>query len=252
MKLETLIEQSYHKLNDSDLVIWEYLRGHMEACKNISIDELAAACHISHTTILRFSKKLGLKGFSELKVLLKWQQPTARGFSLDELDKAMQDYQQTLEYLRTVDLSDLFILWDKADKIYVYGSGNVQQYAGRDLKRCFFVANKLLHTIDGEDEMLRIAPHLRENDVMLFISLSGNNAFMNRIAEQLKSAGRVIVSITRIQSNRLIYLSDINIPFFTHEVQTGADYEVWLTAQLFLINEFLILKYLEYREKHGR
>lgn len=249
MKLETLVEQNYHKLNDSDLIIWEYLRSHMEACKSATIDDLAAACHTSHTTILRFAKKLGLKGFSELKVILKWQQSTARGFSVDELDKAMQDYQQTLEYLRTVDLTDLFTLWDKADRIYVYGSGNVQQYASRDLKRCFFVANKLLHTIDGEDEMLRIAPHLRESDVMLFISLSGNNAFVNRIAEQMKRAGRIIVSITRIQSNRLIYLSDINIPFFTHEVQTGAEYEVWLTAQLFLINEFLILKYLEYREK---
>lgn len=249
MKLETLIEQNYHKLNQSDLLIWDYLQSHMDDCRYFTIDQLAGACHISHTSVLRFAKKLGLKGFSELKVILKWQQTQTDGFGGDELEKAMQDYQQTLEYLYTVDFSDLFALWDRAEKIYVYGSGNVQQYAARDLRRNFFVVNKLLHTIDGEDELRRIAKHLRENDIMLFISLSGNNAFINQIAEQLKAQGRTVVSVTRIQSNRLIHLSDIHIPFFTHCVQTGEEFEFWLTAQLFLINEFLILKYLEYREK---
>lgn len=256
MKLETLVEQNYHKLNQSDLTIWDYLRTHMESCRQYSIDQLADACHISHTSVLRFAKKLGLKGFSELKVILKWQQDTSGGFGSDEMEKAMQDYQQTLEYLYTVDFSDLFALWDRAEKIYVYGSGNVQQYAARDLRRTFFVVNKLLHTIEGEDELRRIASHVRENDIMLFISLSGNNDFMNQMAEQLKRQGRTIISITRVQSNRLIHLSDINIPFFTHCVQTGAEFEFWLTAQMFLINEFLILKYLEYREsiediRHG-
>lgn len=247
MKLETLIEQNYHKLNQSDLIIWDYLRSHMESCKQMNIDQLADACHISHTSVLRFAKKLGLKGFSELKVILKWQQPVNEGFGSDELEKAMQDYQQTLEYLYTVNFSDLFALWDRAEKIYVYGSGNVQQYAARDLRRNFFVVNKLLHTIEGEDELCRIASHIHENDIMLFISLSGNNAFINRMAEQLKRQGRTIVSITRVQSNRLIHLSDINIPFFTHCVQTGAEFEFWLTSQMFMINEFLILKYLAYR-----
>lgn len=249
MKLETLVEQNYHKLNQSDLLIWDYLRNHMESCKQFGIGQLADACHISHTSVLRFAKKLGLKGYSELKVILKWQQEASDGFGGDELEKAMQDYQQTLEYLYTVDFSDLFALWDRADKIYLYGSGNVQQYAARDLRRSFFVVNKLLHTIEGEDELRRIAPHVRENDIMLFISLSGNNEFINGVAEQLKKQGRTIVSITRIQSNRLIHLSDINIPFFTHRVQTGDAFEFWLTAQMFLINEFLILKYLAYREK---
>lgn len=249
MKLETLIEQNYHKLSENDLHIWRYIHAHPAACRDISIDRLAAACNISHTTILRFSKKLGLAGFSELKMILKWQELGADAFGADEIERSVQDYQQTLEYLRTVDFSDLFTLLDHANQVYIYGSGTVQTLAARSMKQNFFTVNKLFHTIEGEDEMRRLIGRLHEDDVMVFISLSGNNAFMNEMAERLKQAGRTIISITRIQSNRLIYLSDIHIPFFTHAVHTGSQVEFWLTNQLFLINEFLILKYMEYRSR---
>ena len=73
MHLEQLIEQNYHKLNESDLYIWNHIRTHPDECRDISIDALSEACCVSHTTILRFAKKLGLSGFSELKVILKWQ-----------------------------------------------------------------------------------------------------------------------------------------------------------------------------------
>ena len=97
MRLESLIEQNYHKLSENDLYIWEYIRSHPAKCRDISIDQLSNECCISHTTILRFAKKLGLSGFSELKVILKWQDAPAEGFSEDEIKRTMQDYQQTLE-----------------------------------------------------------------------------------------------------------------------------------------------------------
>ncbi|MCQ5129987.1 MurR/RpiR family transcriptional regulator [Butyricicoccus faecihominis] len=253
MTLETLIEQNYHKLSENDLYIWDYIRTHPAQCRDGSIDELAAACSISHTTILRFAKKLGLTGFSELKVLLKWQEPAQNRFRSDEITRTIQDYQQTMEYLCMVDLSDLFTLIDRADKIYIYGSGSVQQLAAQDLKQKFFHGNKLFHTVEGEEEMRKLAGRLGENDLMIFISLSGNNAFVNAIAEQLKQKGRTIVSICRVQGNRLIYLSDINIPFFTHAIDAGVPVELWPVNLIFQVNEFLLLRYLEYvdRQRNG-
>lgn len=252
MKLETLVEQNYHKLNENDLYIWEYIRTHPAQCRDISIDRLAQACNISHTTILRFSKKLGLGGFSELKVILKWQEPMAEGFQHDEIARTMQDYQQTMEYVCTIDLANLFTLIEQADKIYIYGSGSVQQLAARDLKQKFFHCNKLMHTIEGEEEMRKLADRLGENDLMIFISLSGNNPFVNMVAEKLKKKGRVIVSICSVQSNRLIYLSEVNIPFFTHLTEAGTAIDVWPVNPMFLINEFLLLRYLEFQDQRRR
>ena len=61
-----------------------------------------------------------------------------------------------------------------------------------------------------------------------------------------------MISICRIQSNRLIYFSDFNIPFFTHKVNTGTKSDYWAMRQIFLINEFLLLRYLEYRSGQNR
>lgn len=252
MTLHELIEQNYHKLSDNDLHIWQYIRANQAACQDMSIDQLAAACHISHTTILRFARKLGLKGFGELKFILRWQeqqQPT--GFQASEIEQVVQDYQQTLEYIRSVDLSDLFYVLQHARTIYVYGSGSIQQLAAYDLRRVFFVSKRLMRTIDGPDEMLQVLPRIDERDVIIFISLSGNNEFVNQIAEQLKRQGRVVVSICRIQSNRLIYFSDFNIPFFTHQVNTGRKSDYWTMRQIFLINEFLLLRFLLYLDEQN-
>ena len=252
MRLEDLIEQNYHKLSENELYIWEYIRQHPAECRSISIDQLAAACNISHTTILRFARKLGLKGFSELKVVLKWQEPAEGGsFPRDTIERTVQDYRQTLEYISSVELSDLFSLMDSAGKIYVYGSGSVQQLAARDLKQKFFTANKLLYVVEGEEEMLHLTERIAENDLVILISLSGDNVFVNRTAERVKRLGGVVASICRIQSNRLIYLSDINIPFFTHQIGLGEAIDYWPTNLLFLINEFLILRYMQYRHRQS-
>ena len=249
MRLEDLIEQNYHKLSENELYIWEYIRQHPAECRSISIDQLAAACNISHTTILRFARKLGLKGFSELKVVLKWQEPSDGSvFPRDTIERTVQDYRQTLEYISTVELSDLFSLIDRAGKTYVYGSGSVQQLAASDLKQKFFNANKLLHVIEGEEEMRRMIGRINEGDLVFFISLSGDNVFVNQAAEQVKQRGGIVVSVCRIQSNRLIYLSDINIPFFTHHVELSSTVEYWPSNLLFQVNEFLILRYLQYRD----
>lgn len=253
MTLHELVEQNYHKLNDNDLHIWQYIHAHEQACREISIDALAEACHISHTTIIRFARKLGLKGFGELKYALRWQdQSQGDGFDPAEIELVAQDYQQTLEYIRTVNLRELFQVLDHAHTVYVYGSGSIQQLAAYDLRRVFFVAKWLMRTIDGSDEMLQVLPRIQEGDAVILISMSGNNEFINQVAEQLKRQGRTVISICRIQSNRLIYFSDFNIPFFTHKVNTGTKSDYWAMRQIFLINEFLLLRYLEYRSGQNR
>ena len=73
MKLAELVNQHYKELSSNDLYIWDYIQAHGKECQNLSIVELAQRCHVSKTTILRFAQKLSLKGYSELKVYLSWE-----------------------------------------------------------------------------------------------------------------------------------------------------------------------------------
>ena len=72
MTLDELVESHYDELNENDLYIWQYIFHHKTECQKMSIQQLAHACNVSHTSIIRFTKKIGLDGYSELKVYLKW------------------------------------------------------------------------------------------------------------------------------------------------------------------------------------
>ena len=124
MKLEKLINDNYEKLNENDLYIWSYILHHKEECKNISIQELAARCNVSHTTIIRFTKKIGLEGYSELKIYLKWDSEKKETFNSREIEKAYQDYMKTMDVIMEQNLTKLFEnVRTFLEKIYAYGVG---------------------------------------------------------------------------------------------------------------------------------
>lgn len=252
MRLETLIEENYEKLNESDLHIWNYILHHKKECQTMSIKELAYECNISHTTILRFARKLGLQGYSEMKIYLKWENRQQNGekskFDDREIESVYKDIEKTIEVMKKTDFNDIFELFEKADKIYVYGTGLVQKSAAKDLKRNMISVKKLIYVLEGREESNIILDYLSPKDIFFLLSLSGNNSFMNEFARKLKQIGVKIISITQVGNNELASLSDISLQFYTHSfLLNESQLKISTTTQFFLINQILLLKYLEYR-----
>lgn len=73
MLLEELVSKNLNKLNPTDLIIWRYIYVNKAECPYMSIYNIAINCNVSKTTVLRFAKKLGLDGFSDLKTMLKME-----------------------------------------------------------------------------------------------------------------------------------------------------------------------------------
>lgn len=89
---------------------------------------------------------------------------------------------------------------------------------------------------------------MTENDMIFLVSLSGENNKINNFAKDLNKKGITIISITESGNNTLSKLSDINIQFYTHEVaKIEHVVQIYSGSQFFIINEFLLLKYLEYK-----
>lgn len=250
MRLEALIKDHYDSLNDNDLYIWNYIFHHKEECQNISIQQLAKRCNVSHTTISRFIKKIGLEGYGELKVYLKWESKSKSKFNSSEIQKAYQDYRKTMDVIMDQDLNPVFQMLENAGRIYAYGSGFVQKNAVKELKRVMLFAGYLIHTLEGREETNIILNHVQENDVFFLYSLSGENSFFNEFAQRLKARKIKIVSITQVGNNELARLSDVSIQFFCHSViKKEYRHDLNMASQFFLINEFLLLKLLNYMEE---
>ena len=247
MRLEALIDENYEKLNESDLHIWNYILNHKKECQAMSIQELASKCNVSHTTILRFTHKLGLQGYSEMKIYLKWENKQQNQFDNIQVENICNDIEKTMEVMKKRDFYDVFELFEKSDRIYVYGSGAVQKNAAEDLKRNMIFGNKLVYVLEGKSETDIILDILSSKDVFFLLSLSGNNSFMNEFAYKLKQKGVKIISVTQIGNNKLASLSDVSLQFYTHPVLLNENKaEFYSTTQFFLINQILLLKYLEY------
>jgi len=70
MTFEERVQLNEDKLNDTDDQIVEYIRKNREEIGDISIQAMAKALYTVPNTIVRFAKKLGYRGFAEMKAAL--------------------------------------------------------------------------------------------------------------------------------------------------------------------------------------
>lgn len=144
MKMDELFNEKRSRLGENDLHIWRYISSHRRECSRLSIEALGAKCNVSRTTILRFAQKLGLSGFSELRLLLRMEceQRGAEAESHDFLEQACASYHKMIGEIRDKDCSELFRVIDQAENLYVFSSGMLQDAVARELCRMFLVADK--------------------------------------------------------------------------------------------------------------
>ena len=163
MKLDELINNNYLKLNDSDLYILKYIMNNKNQCIDLTINELASKCNVSRTTILRFTPKLGFKGYSEFKVFLKWELEALKKIESKPVEKFYCDIEETLKSMQQKDFTEICKLIYNAERVFVYGTGIAQASVAREIKREFLSLQKCFYEIEGDTElkMLSQVLHLR-------------------------------------------------------------------------------------------
>lgn len=173
MTLEELVNSKLDKLNPTDLIVWRYIYAHKKECCYISIYDIADNCNVSRTTVLRFAKKLGLDGFSDLKMMLKMEISQAREKpSMDIAEATVNLCKNVGEEIAKQDFTRLNKLLHNAKRIFVYASGHVQKNVASEISRLFVNCNVLVYEIKGPDEIGIILKNITENDLFIIISLT--------------------------------------------------------------------------------
>ena len=207
MDINQLINQHYENFSETDHHIWQYIYKHMKECPQYSLSELAERCSVSNNSILSFCKKLGMDGYGELRVILKWQEQTNDVLAVNLLNRTYQDYYLTLDYLKNLDLTKTFELFDCPGRIFIFGTGEVQRHAAKELKRLFFILQKRAFVIESKTELETMTELLKKEDTLIVFSLSGDNRPVNNLVRGIKNKGTSILSITSYEDNELEKLS---------------------------------------------
>ncbi|MCC8125943.1 MAG: MurR/RpiR family transcriptional regulator [Clostridiales bacterium] len=249
MRLEELVNDRYCRLNENDLLIWGYIQTHKRECCDIAIEELAKKCCISRTTISRFTQKLGFSGFREFKIRLQMER---EGDAIQReilLDHVCKNFEKSIDEAKNTDMNSICESIYSARRLFVYGTGEVQDAAAKMVKRMFLNADKLFVALYGRSELIMATENLGPEDFVMLISLSGENELAINAAKRLKSQGVSTLSITKLSDNTLSGLCDRNLYIRTDILMNRAGVTFETGSSYFNLIEILCIRYLMYIRK---
>ena len=209
--IQTLIINNYDKLTESDRFVAKTILNDKNAVHMNTVEDLAAFCSVSKSTIIRFTKKIGLDGFSELKVRIKIDQGLSEEVDENFIDRVCDNDIQVINYYKNYDFTPIINMIESSPEVYAYGTGMFQRSFNTELRRLFMHIDRWIRPIGGEAELELAFKHLKEGDTLIISSSSGKNDFLEKNYDLLKLKGVNILSFTNSARNPLVYASNYNI-----------------------------------------
>ncbi len=246
MRLDQLVSENYHKLNENDILIWGYIQRHKKECCSISIEELAKECCISRTTISRFTQKLSFDGFREFKVHLKLEYEQEQTQSEVLLEDVCANYIKCIQLTKESDMREICEKIYSAKRLFVFGTGEVQNAAAQMLKRMFMYTKRFFVELSGKNELMMALEDMGQEDLMIILSLSGESELAVEAAKKLKTRGTYLISITQLSNNTVARLSNKNLYLVTNKLMNIGGRFVETSSPYFNIVELMWVNYLAY------
>lgn len=202
-----------------------------------SAQALGEKTNTSAAAIISFSKKIGFKGFSDLKMNLA--QSTKEEKQEVDLIFEPEDNISTLvekgcrlnmnTVLKTYQLINIdtleasIDLLNNASTIYLFGVGG-SSVIGLDIyKKLMRIGKKVIYNADLHVQMT-FAQSMDQNDAVLIISYSGSTTGLVDVARVLHEKQIPFISITQINSNPISKLStySLKVPSEEKALRIGA------------------------------
>ncbi|HBY89546.1 MAG TPA: MurR/RpiR family transcriptional regulator [Aerococcaceae bacterium] len=231
-----IIEQmkSEH-FSDAEQTLVDYMTENPQLLENMTTTALAQITHTNPTSLIRVAKKLGFKGWTDLKdaYLKEWHYLNSNYNSIDanlpfEKQDNLLSIANKLATLEHNTIQDTLSLLDyqnlmqaqekllKAKEIKIFGSHTNAMISQdfvtkmRRINRNVSIASTY-HYIDYE------AYHSTEDTCAIVISYTGENDIMLKCIDMLRERGSSIISLTSIGDNTISNLSDVTLHITTRE-----------------------------------
>jgi DNA-binding MurR/RpiR family transcriptional regulator len=241
--------------------IADWILDHPQDILPLSISDLAAICEIGEATIVRFSRRLGLSGYQDLKITIAQETVDASKMLGDKMLPADSCYdlfaktcnhffismEYTRKVLNPVDLENAAERISQANRIVIFGLGNSAAIA-MDAQHKFLRAG--LNAVAFCDNHIQAiaACHLQKGDVALGISHSGSSIDVVDALKLSRSAGAFTIGITNKGKSPI--QKECDIVLFTASDETkytilGMGSRIAQLAIISAIHAYLILRHSE-------
>lgn len=258
MNVPNRIAEKYSKMTKAEKRIADYFMKQSGNLQLVSITELAEQCKVADSTIFRFCKMLGYKGYNDFKLALAKEQGSAMGASVrpdDELDvyssitrsddipttgqKLKTMYfaaiEQTLELLKPESVALAARILKNSERVYCLGQGGSLITAMEAWVRFATVAREFTTVQDTHLQMIA-ASLLTERDTIWFFSYSGATKDMVDILTLARERGARIIVVTRYAKSPATQFADVVLICGSNESPLQSGTVVAKLAQLMVID----------------
>ena len=218
-KVSLKIRMLYNTLGKAEKKIADWIAENPGKIISLSIMELAEQCKCSEATIVRFSKKIGLEGYQDLKIALASEGKTtvSTTISADDsagemFDKVCNEIYCSLELTKkALDPEALAVAADticSAQKIVLFGLGNSASVA-LDASHKFIRAGLNATACSDNHMQMIVASHLTAGDVVLGVSHSGSSRDIVEALKVAREHGAKTIAITNVGKSPINKVADI-------------------------------------------
>ena len=210
----------YNEMGKAEKQIADWIEQNPGKIISMSIVELAEQCKCSEATIVRFSKRLGLSGYQELKISLASEGGSSYvSTNIKDDDSAYDIYtkvcndiymslEKTKKSLKPESIALAAEKICKAKKIVIFGLGNSASVA-IDASHKFLRAG--LSAVAYTDNHMQViaASHLTDGDIAIAISHSGSSRDIVEALKIAKDHGAATIAITNSGKSPILKQADI-------------------------------------------
>jgi DNA-binding MurR/RpiR family transcriptional regulator len=217
------IKAVYATLKNAERNATDFILQHPDDVKDLSIVEFARRAKCSEATIVRLSKRLGYKGFPELKAdFADFPEGEDDGLEYRGIQKkdAPEQVVQKVVDATIVALQDTVAIMDKdqysralkaivnASNILFCGVGDAALVAMEAYQRFVRVGQNCCVSEDPDLQLI-LATNLGKEDVVVAVSHSGKSSTVINAVKTAKQAGATVIAITNFPVSPLTKNSDI-------------------------------------------
>jgi len=216
------IRSLYNDMGRGEKKIADWILENQSEVIGLSIGDLADKCGSGEATIVRFSKRLGLEGYQELKISIAQETAnsapivnksiTKNDSCFEILSKTATDIYSALEHTKkTIKKESLEAAAKKimeANRIVIFGLGNSSSVALDAQHKFLRVGLDAAAYYDNHMQAI-VASHLTKTDVAIGVSHSGSSTDIVEALKLAREAGASTICITNFGKSPILKQSDI-------------------------------------------
>lgn len=216
MEMKLRVSTYYPSFTKSEKKVADCLIGRIEEVMYLSVTEFAELAEVGETTVMRFCRTIGFKGYQDFKLALAQDQSIRKHEEHAVSDDFTQIVlQETIDILHnSMSLLDREVLEraidaiDAAEQVQFFGVGSSGIIAIDAKSRLIRIGHRAEAMTDTHFQAM-LAVQMKKGDVAFGISLSGSTLDTIDVLTKAKQSGATVIAMTNYAKSPITSVADI-------------------------------------------